>query len=185
MSIKNLDFAKKMVYNVNIRKLMTEAIAVSEVKTYKCPCCGAPLVFDPETGEMACEYCDTKFSAEDTKAYIDSLEVDEGKDSYDWDNYDKNSGSGDWSDEEKSMIKSYICPSCGGEVIGDENTVATICPYCGNPTIMSENARDVFKPDVLIPFKYKKEDAVEALKKYYKKSRFFRPALKTRTRSKR
>lgn len=169
MSRKNLDFAKKMVYNVIIRKLLTEANAVSEVKTYKCPCCNAPLVFDPETGGMKCEYCDTKFSAEDTKAYIDSLEVDEGKDSYNWEDYDKDSGSGDWSEEDKSTLRSYICPSCGGEVIGDVNTVATICPYCGNPTIMAENARDVFKPDVLIPFKYKKEDAVEALKKYYKK----------------
>lgn len=142
---------------------------MNEVKTYKCPSCSAPLIFDPKSGEMKCEYCDTKFSAEDTKAYIASLEVDKGSDSYEWEDYDKDSGSGDWSAEEKSSMRTYICPSCGGEVIGDENTVATICPFCGNPTIMAENARDVFKPDVLIPFNYTKEDAVSALKKHYGK----------------
>lgn len=142
---------------------------MNKVETYKCPCCSAPLIFDPESGEMKCEHCDTKFSAEDTKAYIDSLEAEKATDSYEWEDYTKDSGNGDWSSEEKGAMRTYICPSCGGEVIGDENTVASICPYCDNPTIIAENARDVFKPDVLIPFKYEKEQAVEALKKHYKK----------------
>jgi len=142
---------------------------MSEVKTYKCPSCSAPLIFDPESGEMRCEYCDTKFSAEDTKAYIDSVEVDGREDNYDWEDYTKESGSGDWSSDERSAMRIYTCPSCGGEVIGDENTVATVCPYCDNPTIMTENTQDIFKPDVLIPFKYAKKDAIEALTRHYKK----------------
>lgn len=141
---------------------------MNKVETYKCPCCDAPLIFDPESGEMRCEYCDTKFSAEDTKAYIDSLEAEKLKDDYEWEEYTAESGSGDWSGEEKSALRTYVCPSCGGEMVGDENTVAVICPYCGNPTIVAENTRDVFKPDVLIPFKYKKEQAKEALKKHYR-----------------
>lgn len=142
---------------------------MNEVKTYKCPCCDAPLVFDPKSGEMKCEHCDTKFSAKDAKEYIDAVEAERSSDSYAWDSYTRESGSGDWSEDEKASMRTYVCPSCGGEIVGDQNTVATLCPYCGNPTIIADNAREVYKPDVIIPFKFSIQQAKDALKKHYRK----------------
>ncbi len=141
---------------------------MSEVLSYKCPNCDAPLIFDAKSGEMSCEYCGTHFSAEDTKEYIDALEKGRAEDSYEWESYTEESGSGDWSDDEKAGMRVYVCPSCGGEVIGDEHTVATSCPYCGNPTVISENASSFYRPDFIIPFKISLEEAKAALKKHYK-----------------
>ena len=36
--------------------------------TYKCPNCDGGLVFDPESGTYACEYCLSKFTQEDLVA---------------------------------------------------------------------------------------------------------------------
>lgn len=144
---------------------------MSEVLSYKCPNCDAPLIFDAKTGEMSCEYCGTNFSAEDTKEYIDAIETEKNEDSYEWESYGNESGSGDWSESEKNGMRSYVCPSCGGEVIGDAHTAATACPYCGNPTVISENVKDFFKPDIIIPFKITKDRAKQALKDHYKGKR--------------
>ena len=141
---------------------------MSEVVSYKCPCCNAPLVYDAKKGTMSCEYCGTNFSAEDTADYIDAMQTEGAEDVYEWEEYSSESGSGDWTEDEKTGMRTYICPSCGGGVIGDENTVATSCPYCGNPTVISENTEDVFKPDMIIPFKVTKDEAKAALKKHCK-----------------
>lgn len=81
----------------------------------------------------------------------------------------------DWSDSSMSAdwgpgaedLRMYNCPSCGAELICDETTAATACPYCDNPTIIPGQLRGVLKPDYVIPFKLKKEDAIAALKQHY------------------
>lgn len=49
------------------------------------------------------------------------------------------------TDDDNGMdgMKVHICQSCGGEIIGDENSVATECVYCGSPTIITENISGV------------------------------------------
>ena len=34
------------------------------IQNYKCPCCGAPLVFGAETQSLLCESCDNTFPLE-------------------------------------------------------------------------------------------------------------------------
>ena len=48
------------------------------------------------------------------------------------------------------------------------STAATRCPYCGNNTIIPGQFAGTLKPDYVIPFKYEKKDAVNALRGYYK-----------------
>ena len=49
--------------------------------TYKCPNCDGGLVFDPESGTYACEYCLSKFSHEELMTEEESETVsDEGED---------------------------------------------------------------------------------------------------------
>ena len=55
-------------------------------------------------------------------------------------------------------MRSYVCKSCGGEIVGDENTAATACPFCGNPVVMMGQFAGALRPDYVIPFKLDKED---------------------------
>ncbi len=71
------------------------------------------------------------------------------------------------ADADKMTV--YNCPSCGAEIICEETTAATFCPYCGNNTIIpGKLGGATIKPDLIIPFKLEKEQAIQALKDQYK-----------------
>ncbi len=111
---------------------------------------------------MKCPYCDTEFDVE-TLASYDEVLKNEQKDDMSW---QKEAGT-EWQEGETDGLRVYACNSCGGEIIGDENTAATSCPYCGNPVVMMGQFAGDLKPDCVIPFKLDKKAAVAALKKHY------------------
>lgn len=128
---------------------------------YKCPCCGGGIEFSSTAQKMKCPYCDTEFEVDTLKAYDEVLKNDKADDM----NWETAPGS-EWAEGETDGLKVYICKSCGGEIVGDESTAATSCPYCGNPVIMMGQFSGALKPDYVIPFKFDKKAAVEALKKH-------------------
>ena len=130
---------------------------------YKCPCCGGALEFNSGVQKMKCPYCDTEFEMEALKSLDEALSNVE-PDDYTW---DTTAGS-DWNDAEADGIRSYVCKSCGGEVIGDMNTAATECPYCGNPIVMMDQFKGVLKPDYVIPFKLDKNAAKKKFEEHLK-----------------
>ena len=77
-----------------------------------------------------------------------------------------------WSAEEAENLRSYTCSSCGAQLLTDQTTAVTSCPYCGNPTVLPGQMTDAMKPEYVIPFKYDKKAAVDALKAYYKGKKF-------------
>ncbi len=123
---------------------------------YKCPCCDAGLAFSGEVQQLKCEYCGNSFEIEAVRAYNESA-VQEGED-FQWEEPQTQS----WSDEEQNHLHSFQCATCGGEILGDENTAATFCPYCGNPTILPSRLSGGVKPDGVLPFRKSKEDAKAA-----------------------
>lgn len=127
------------------------------VLEYKCPSCGAALTFGDDTQRMVCQYCDSSFDIEAVKAYNDSLNQ-QNEESFQW----EETSSSQWNDDEQASVHTYTCPSCGGEILTDQNTAATFCPYCENPTIISGRLSGGIKPDAVIPFKTGKEDAKKA-----------------------
>ena len=131
------------------------------VKEYKCPCCGAGLKFDSSAQQMKCEYCETEFDLETVKQYNEALESEQ-QENYGWEDYGEDSGNGDWKEGEQEGLKGFICPSCGGEIVGDATTAATHCPYCDNPAVMPSQLSGMYRPDYVIPFKKTKEDAKQA-----------------------
>lgn len=133
---------------------MAEAQNILE---YKCPCCGAGLLFGEETQKMKCEYCDNQFEMDAVKAYNESLD-DTPEEKLIW----QQASFGTWAEGEESSLVTYICQSCGGALVTDENTAATFCPYCENPTILPGRLSGSIRPDKVIPFKTGKEDAMEA-----------------------
>ena len=43
------------------------------VVIYKCPGCGAPMVFDPESQKLTCEHCQTELTVEEYEQKYGSL----------------------------------------------------------------------------------------------------------------
>ncbi len=128
---------------------------MAALQEYKCPCCGGAIEFNSEVQKMKCPFCDTEFEMEALKSFDEDLKLDASDEM----NWDTKPGS-EWSSGESDGIQSYVCKSCGGEIIGDENTAATSCPYCGNPIVMMGQVSGMLKPDFVIPFKLNKESAV-------------------------
>ena len=133
---------------------------------YKCPCCGGAIEFDSELQKMKCPYCDTEFDVETLKGYDEDLN-DTTEDHFQWDS----TAGGEWTEDEASGMRLYVCQSCGGQVVGDEHMAATKCPYCDNPVVVMGNLAGDLKPDFVIPFKLDREAAKEGLRKHLSKKR--------------
>jgi len=123
---------------------------------------------------MKCPYCDTEFEISALIEYQKETAAP-AEDRFKWAG---ETGAGrEWVDAEDTLA-SGVCPSCGAELLGDENTVATVCPCCGNAQIVSRRLTGLLKPDYLIPFKLEKKAAIEALKEFCRGKRllpnFFR-----------
>ena len=144
---------------------------MSEIQEYKCPCCGGAISFDSSIQKMKCPYCDTEFEMESLKAFDTSLS--EQSDSMEWDKSEKE----EWNLQDDGLF-SYVCNSCGGEIIGDENLGASSCPYCGNPAIIMSKFSGLLKPDYVIPFKLDKNAAKTALANHLKGKRLLPKVFK-------
>lgn len=59
------------------------------------------------------------------------------------------------------------CSSCGATMIVSDVSAVTHCPYCGNNAIVAGKLAGTLEPDLIIPFKKTKKDAVAALKAHY------------------
>ncbi len=139
---------------------------MSEVINHKCPCCGGTLEFDIGSQNVKCPYCDAEFTSE-------SLMSNEGDLTVDASDLELSSDAGvEWSSEELGGMAEYVCDSCGGEIYSDSTTSATMCPYCGNAVILKGRLSGTLKPDMLIPFKRTKEQALDAMKAHCSSKRF-------------
>lgn len=153
-----------------------------QITNYQCPACTGPLHFAGESGKLECDYCGSSFDvaeiealyAEKEEKAAQAMEQAESAaqappeaagDGSQWDTSDL---SEDWG-AEGAQMRSYSCPSCGAELICDATTAATSCPYCGNPSVVPGQFSGVLKPDFILPFQLSKQDAIKALKQYYRK----------------
>ncbi|MBQ2650867.1 MAG: hypothetical protein IJF79_04475 [Clostridia bacterium] len=145
-----------------------------QVTNYQCPACTGPLQYDGASGQLACEYCGSSFPVAEIEAlYADkdalaaaNLEQAEKEERPGGEEWDTSGMTDSWGTDAEGL-KVYLCPSCGAELVCDETTAATFCPYCGNPSIVPGQLAGALKPDLVIPFKLKKEDAIQSLKKHY------------------
>ncbi|MDD6278517.1 MAG: hypothetical protein PUA81_01830 [Oscillospiraceae bacterium] len=146
---------------------------MSGLQEYKCPCCGGAIAFDSTLQKMKCPFCDTEFEME-TLANYDSELKNTQPDDMTW----ENTAGEKWQQDEADGLRTYVCESCGGEIVGDENTAATSCPFCDNPVVMTGQFSGALKPDYVIPFKLDKKAAKEALLKHYGNKKLLPRAFK-------
>ena len=125
-----------------------------------CPCCGGSLKFEASLQKVKCEYCDTEYEVSDLKELNASSNTIE--ENTEW----ETAATDEFS--ESDSLNVYLCETCGGEVMCDENTTSTTCPYCGNPVLLKGRLTGGLKPNYIIPFKLEKDAAKDNLGKYFK-----------------
>ena len=136
---------------------------MAELQEFKCPCCGGAIGFDSTIQKMKCPYCDTEFDIETLISYDRELKNERPED-LTW----ETQAGGRWQEGETDGLRSYICNSCGGEIVTDANTAAAACPYCDSLVVMTEQFAGLLKPDFVIPFQMDAKAAKAALTKHYK-----------------
>lgn len=134
------------------------------LQEFKCPACGGTIAYDSSVGKLRCPYCDTEFDIDALSEYSASLD---GEDSVSFDTV----GDGEWHEGESDELRSYICSSCGGELVTDANTAATVCPFCESTVVLTDRLSGVRRPDIVIPFKLDKKSACAALERHMKGKR--------------
>ena len=130
---------------------------------YKCPRCGGAVEFDSDKQKMKCPFCESVYTVDELEAKQEAP----GAPTQDDISWDVNAG-GQWESGEEESLRSYVCNSCGGEIISDATTAASACPFCGNPVVMKEQFTGTLRPDLIIPFQKSREDAKQAYKGYIK-----------------
>ena len=144
------------------------------LQEYKCPCCGGALAFDSSIQKMKCPFCDTEFDIEALEGYDEAFR-EEKSDSMEW----ETAAGSEWENGEADGLRTYICKSCGGEIVGDANTAATTCPFCENRVVMMGNFSGSLKPDLIIPFKLDKNAAKEGLMRHLSGKRLLPKVFKS------
>ena len=137
----------------------------TQVTNYQCPGCTAPLHFSPGQGKVTCDYCESVYEVAEIEALYRAKDAQAAAAQTEPEAQWAPAGvKTPWED----TMRAYSCPSCGAELICDENTAATCCPYCGNPTIIPGKVSGGLKPDFVLPFALDKNAAMAALRNHYK-----------------
>lgn len=131
---------------------------VENQQEYKCPNCGAPLAYDPGSGQMKCDACGSTFTVEEVSLSARNVHTVEG---FDWSGYKNEMG------RQTMDTAVYVCQSCGAEIEADPSTAATRCPYCDNNVVINDRVHGGVRPNAVIPFKYKPKDLPRLVKKFY------------------
>ena len=142
----------------------------SQITNYQCPSCTGPLHYGDKSGMLECDYCGSRYTVQEIEALYREKDEAAAAASAAAQAQQQAAPEADtpenWAKD--AGIRVYNCPSCGAELICDETTAATSCPYCNNPSIVPGQLSDMLKPDYVIPFKLNKDDAIKALKNYYR-----------------
>lgn len=119
-----------------------------------CKNCGARVVYDPQTGRLHCEYCDSNFDLSEYKlkaGYNEKGPVLESE-IYGGDNKDMD-------------CQIYTCGACGAEVSVNSVEASTFCVYCGSPNVVFSRIAKVKRPKKILPFMVTKQQAEKLIRK--------------------
>lgn len=132
----------------------------------KCPKCGATdISLNAQTGLLRCNFCRYEFKPEK----VEGLETDITK----LEGEIVGSGTQDIDENSKDMV-TIKCTSCGAEVIIDTSeTTQARCHWCRNYLSINEQIPNGAVPDVVLPFKLKKDEARQEIEKFVKNRKFY------------
>ena len=144
------------------------------VRTYQCPCCGAPLQYAGDVGKLHCASCGNSFDPADVQA----LQGVGGESDIGFDRPEEG-----FTREELESIRAYVCQNCGARLMTEATTTATCCAYCGSPAVLADAIEAGVRPQRVVPFRVSAEEAEAAFHGYFTGKRLLPNVfLKTRNR---
>ena len=132
----------------------------------KCPKCGATdISTNLNNGRLRCNFCRHEFEPEKVVGLENDISKLEGQ--------IFGSGAQDIQADTNDVL-TFKCSSCGSEVVIDtsEKTQAR-CHWCRNTLSVNQQIPNGSVPDVVLPFKLKKEEARAEIEKFVGKRKFF------------
>ena len=132
----------------------------------KCPKCGATdISLNENNGFLRCNFCREEFEPEK----VSGLETDVSK--------LEGQVIGLGADKiiaDTNEVLTFKCSSCGAEVVIDTNEATQArCHWCRNTLSVNQQIPNGAVPDMVLPFKLKKDDAKTEIEKFVGKRKFF------------
>ncbi len=121
---------------------------------YQCPTCGGGVRFDIASQKLLCDHCQNTYEPENFSTH------------------------GAAEEENEFSTTRFLCPQCGAEIIGDDNTAAAFCSFCGASTILEGRISREKRPDHIIPFKITKKQCSDLYSGMMKRAIFAPKELK-------
>ena len=123
--------------------------------SYKCSNCGSSLNYIPRTDSLGCPYCGSRFPV---RNFAVNAGADESKDEY--------------------GVVSFICKSCGAQMLSTDEQIVSYCSYCGGEAVLQSKMGTETRPRFIIPFHITKESCRKIYKKGVSKIPYLPGALK-------
>ena len=143
------------------------------VLNYKCPGCGASMVYDARKKCLVCDYCNTQVSVDQLSGEEkEQLEEELQADSFSQASAEENTAEEAVDDDGREEFRACHCPNCGAQMLTEENTAAAFCAFCGSPVIFEKELTGEKRPAGIIPFRIQKEEAADRFVKWTKKGLF-------------
>ena len=141
---------------------------IEKVRRYRCPGCGADLLFEPKDGALTCNYCQYKELIPESSEQIVECNFEQ---------YLKLLP--EQLTELAPNTLEVDCQSCGAKITFTPPDVAGKCSFCGAALVTQPKSPDpILAPAAVLPFRIEKSAATEAIKNWIN-SRWFAPdALK-------
>lgn len=126
-----------------------------ETKQFPCDQCGGKLSFTPGTASLTCEYCGFENHIPQSAEAVDEL---------DFHSYLEHAR------ENAVMVEqtAVTCDTCAASITLEPNISADDCPYCGAAIVTAGGSSQVIKPESLLPFHIKSDDAGQAFRDWIK-----------------
>ncbi len=141
---------------------------MKNVALNKCPNCGGPMNFDPDTGKLVCDYCGTIAEIEEKKPAEEPKKQAEEQEKEELQGFDFKEIEGRASDGQASPLPVYSCTMCGAELIAPAEQAALTCPYCGNNIVLTDKVTGPLRPDGVVPFRITSKTLPAEVSKFYK-----------------
>lgn len=110
---------------------------------HKCPNCGSDMVYDADTGKLACPSCRAQFDIGEMDGQLQSA-----------------------AEPESAGTVTYHCDNCGADLMALHETAATTCTFCGAGVVLADRVTGGRSPRYVIPFTISKEEAIKTFKKW-------------------
>lgn len=135
----------------------------------KCANCGATqIALNIGSGMLRCAYCRYEWSTPNAN---EAYGLDKGVG--DLQGVTMGSGSVDIVPSAE-VVQTFKCSACGAEVVIDTaHAMQARCHWCRNTLSVNEQVPNGAVPDMVLPFSFEKEKAVEKISQFVRKRQFF------------